>query len=74
VKCLKKVFDFEYCEEPGHGRKAESTIIAPVRRDADHDLTETRYERRLTSTGPKMKTWKFKETLQLRKSARLSIL
>jgi len=44
VKRLKKVFGFGYCEELGQRIKAESTIIAQVRRDADHDLTETRYE------------------------------
>jgi hypothetical protein len=34
VNCLKKVFGFEYCEEMGHGIKAEATVIAQVRRDA----------------------------------------
>jgi len=67
VKCLKKVFGFEYCEELGHGIKAESTIIAPVRRDADHDLTETRQERRLASTGPKGQSMEIQRTTPVKK-------
>jgi len=46
----------------GHGIKAESTIMAPMRRDADHDLTETRYERRLASTGPKGQNMEIQRT------------
>jgi len=37
--------------ELGQRIKVESTIIAQVMSDADHDLTETRYKPRLASTG-----------------------
>jgi hypothetical protein len=62
VKCLKKVPGFEYCEELGRRRKVESTIIAQVMRDADHDLTKTLYKPRLALTGPKGQNMEIQRT------------
>jgi hypothetical protein len=71
VKCLKKVFGFEYCEELAQRIKTESTIIAQVRRDGDHDLTDTRYERRLASTGPKGQNMEIQRTTPVKKECKI---
>jgi hypothetical protein len=47
---------FEYCEQLGPRRTAESTIMAPVGRDADHDHAETRYEPNLHRQDQRKKT------------------
>jgi len=48
-----------------------STIIAQVRRDTDHDLTETRYEQKLTSTGPKGQNMEIQRATPLKKECKI---
>ena len=64
------VFGFGYCEELGQRMKAESTIIVRVRMDPDRDLTETRYEPRLASTGPKGQNMEIQRTTPVKKESK----